>query len=89
VEPLCAVYRAAALDALGRHVAAGRLDLHGLVGDLRALRAEGAGGTGGDAAVRVVPVDDCARFGDPRHLFTNVNRVDDLERVRALAAGST
>jgi len=67
IEPLCALYRPAALRALAAAVADGRFALHSL------LR------TGG-LAVRYLENSELAAFGSPDRLFVNVNRPADLTR---------
>lgn len=69
VEPLCAVYGPACEQAI-----AASLDRE----DLRAI------GFHDDISVGVLPLTDVRAFGDPDHLFFNVNTADDLERAEAL-----
>lgn len=71
LEPLCAVYRPPVLAALGRRVAAGRLGLRGLA-------AESA------LSIRYLSTAELAPFGDPRRLFGNINRPEDLAVFAAL-----
>ncbi len=65
LEPLCALYRPAALAALGELVASGVRAPHRLAGfpGLAVLFLEGAA---------------LARFGDPARLFRNLNTPQDL-----------
>lgn len=71
LEPLCAVYRPPALAILARRVAAGRLDLRGLA-------AESA------LALRRISSAELAPFGEPREMFGNINRPEDLAALAAL-----
>ena len=72
VEPLCALYRAAALDALAAAAARGVVAPHRL-GEAAALRIRYLEGAG------------LARFGAPGEIFLNLNTPDDLDRWQALA----
>ncbi len=74
LEPLCALYRPGALEALAERVAAGLMAPHRL--------AEVAG-----LAVRFLDEEALARFGAPPDLFLNVNPPADLARWRALETG--
>lgn len=65
-EPLCALYGPAALAALERRVAAGRLDLQGLAEE--GLRVRWLEGT------------ELAVFGPVEEVFCNLNTPEDLER---------
>lgn len=65
IEPLCAFYAPAALAILGERVARGRLDLHSLA-DEPGLR------------VRWLEEAEIRRLGEPRELFLNLNRPEDL-----------
>ena len=65
LEPLVALYRPAALAALHRRVVAGHLALHRLVEE------EGF-------SLRKLSREEISPFGDPRHIFHNVNRPQDL-----------
>jgi molybdopterin-guanine dinucleotide biosynthesis protein A len=65
LEPLCALYRPAALTVMRARALAGRFDLHGLA-DISGLRVE-----------RVGP-ELLSAFGTPAKLFLNVNRPADL-----------
>jgi molybdopterin-guanine dinucleotide biosynthesis protein A len=67
LEPLCALYRPRALDALLAQVGAGDHALHRL--DAADLRR------------RHVDAEELAEFGDPDALFLNVNTPDDLRRL--------
>lgn len=66
VEPLCALYSPAALEALADQVGRGLFGPH--------LLAERAG-----LAIRFLEGEALARFGRPEELFTNLNTPDDLE----------
>ena len=57
-HPLCAVYSLACLDPVGRRLAEGRLQVVGILDDVKA---------------RVVTVAEVDRFGDPHRLLMNVN----------------
>ncbi len=69
VEPMCAGYGAACAGPIAERLAAG---------DFRAV--------GFHPAVRVgiLPLDRVRAFGDPEHLFFNVNTVADLTRAEEL-----
>ena len=69
IEPLCALYRPAALAALADEVAAGRFALHSLL-------------CAGHLAVRTVEGEELAAFGSPEHLFLNINTPQDLARAK-------
>jgi molybdopterin-guanine dinucleotide biosynthesis protein A len=71
LEPLCALYRPQALEALARRVAAGRFDLRGLA-------AEPA------LSVALVEEVRIAAFGDPAAIFRNINEQHDLDAFAAL-----
>lgn len=71
LEPLCALYRPAALTALAAGVRAGELALH------RLLRAP-------ELTVRWLEEEEIRRFGPPEELFLNLNRPQDLERLNGL-----
>jgi molybdopterin-guanine dinucleotide biosynthesis protein A len=75
VEPLCALWRPRAIDALSRQVDRGELALH-------RLEREGLD-------VRYLDADAVADLGDPRELFANVNSPDDLRRLERAIAGAT
>ena len=80
-EPLCALYRPQALDALRRQVAIGSYSL-------RALHE-----TASDLSVRrISPAELMAASGsvdvDPELLFLNVNHPRDVESIDALASRS-
>jgi molybdopterin-guanine dinucleotide biosynthesis protein A len=66
IEPLCALYGPAALAALERRVAAGRLALKGL--------EEEAG-----LAVRYLEGEGLAAYGRPEEIFLNLNTPEELE----------
>lgn len=67
VEPLCALYRPAALEILAAEARAGRFALHSL------LRS-------GSLKVRYLEDRALAAFGPPEHLFLNLNTPEDLAR---------
>jgi molybdopterin-guanine dinucleotide biosynthesis protein A len=71
LEPLCALYRPAALEALASQVAAGVLAPHRL-----ARRP--------DLRVRVLRDEELTPLGDPSRMFTNLNRPEDLVAVESL-----
>jgi molybdopterin-guanine dinucleotide biosynthesis protein A len=71
MEPLCALYRPKALEALARRVGAGRFDLRGLA-------AEPA------ISVALVGEVRIAAFGDPAAIFRNINEQHDLDAFAAL-----
>jgi len=68
-EPLCAVYGPACLLPARRCVAEGRLKMTAFWPDVRVRRVEAA---------------ELAAFGDPGHLFRNLNTPDDYEAARRL-----
>ena len=74
LEPLCALYRPRALEALTIAVAAGILALHRL--------PEFAA----DLAVSYVDDDVLRRFGPPEQIFQNLNTPEDLARWEQSAA---
>jgi molybdopterin-guanine dinucleotide biosynthesis protein A len=63
-EPLCAVYGPACLPPIRRRIAGGDLRMTGFWPDVK---------------VRQVPPAELAAFGDPSHLFLNLNTPADLE----------
>ncbi|MEM7350154.1 MAG: molybdenum cofactor guanylyltransferase [Acidobacteriota bacterium] len=65
IEPLCALYRRSALEALAEEVRAGRFALRSLL--LERL-----------SEVRFLEGPELAAFGDPQRLFANLNTPDDL-----------
>jgi molybdopterin-guanine dinucleotide biosynthesis protein A len=67
LEPLCALYRPRALQALAAQVRRGEHALH---------RLAAAG-----IEVRYLDSDRIADLGDPAEMFANVNTRDDLERL--------
>jgi molybdopterin-guanine dinucleotide biosynthesis protein A len=69
VEPLCGVYGPACEPAIRR-----RLDEE----DFRAI------GFHGEVRVGTLPLERVAQFGDPEHLFFNVNTAEDLARAEEL-----
>jgi molybdopterin-guanine dinucleotide biosynthesis protein A len=68
LEPLCALYRPAALAELAVRVGAGRFDLHTL--------PETPG-----LIVRYLEEQEIRRFGAPEDIFLNLNRPQDLARL--------
>ncbi len=74
LEPLCALYRPAALAALAAGVARGVAAPHRL-GEAAGLR------------VRYLEGERLSRFGAPADVFLNLNTARDLERWLRLAAG--
>ncbi len=74
VEPMCAYYAPACRDAIERAVARDDRRVVAFFDDVRVSR---------------LPADEVARFGDPEHIFMNVNTPEDLalaERIAAAAA---
>ena len=71
LEPFCAWYAARCRTATAAFVGSGGGQARDFVAGLPGV-------------VRV-PVEDCARFGDPRTLFLSVNTPGDLARARAIA----
>ena len=69
VEPLCAAYGPACLDAIERSIVSG---------DHRAIAFHG------DVRVSILPLERVRAFGDPERLFFNVNTADDLTRAEEL-----
>ncbi len=67
-EPLCALYRPAALAVMAAEARAGRLALHAM------LRLE-------RFAVRYLEGERLDAFGAPRRLFLNLNTPEDLARL--------
>jgi molybdopterin-guanine dinucleotide biosynthesis protein A len=70
VEPLCALYRPAALAALDRQVASGQK------APRRLTEAPGL-------SIRYLGSELLARFGLPERMFRNLNTPEDLERWQA------
>ena len=70
IEPLCALYRPPALDALGRQVA---------LGSLAPQRLSEVPGL----SIRYLGSELLARFGRPERMFWNLNTPEDLERWEA------
>lgn len=68
LEPLCALYGSAALDALAARVARGDFSLRNLAEE--------------SLTVRYLEEEDLARFGPPEEMLLNVNTSDDLEKLR-------
>jgi molybdopterin-guanine dinucleotide biosynthesis protein A len=66
-HPLCAAYTRACRAPVARRLAAGRLAMHGLLGDLR---------------VRLVTDKEIEAFGDPRRLLANINTAGDYAQLR-------
>jgi molybdopterin-guanine dinucleotide biosynthesis protein A len=69
IEPLCAAYGPRCREAI-----AASLD----AGDLRAV------GFHPRITLGILPLSEIRRFGDPGHLFFNVNTADDLARAEGL-----
>lgn len=69
LEPLCAGYGPASVDAIEQSVAAG---------DLRAI------GFHQGVRVRILPADAVRALGDPAELFFNVNTANDLARAEEI-----
>jgi molybdopterin-guanine dinucleotide biosynthesis protein A len=67
LEPLCALYGPAALEALASRVAAGHFALHELADEP-------------ELVVRFIEEPELASFGDPAELFLNLNSPADLAR---------
>jgi molybdenum cofactor guanylyltransferase len=67
LEPLCALYRPRALQALAAQVGRGEHALHRLAG--------------ADLVVRYLDAAAIADLGDPRAIFANVNTPADLRRL--------
>lgn len=76
LEPLCALYAPAALEALRERVGRGLLAPHRLAGD-RSL------------AVRYLEGELLARFGPPQALFANLNTPADLARYTSIASATS
>jgi molybdopterin-guanine dinucleotide biosynthesis protein A len=70
IEPLCALYRPAALNALDGQVA------RGVLAPQRLADAPGL-------SIRYLGSDLLARFGSPERMFRNLNSPEDLERWEA------
>jgi molybdopterin-guanine dinucleotide biosynthesis protein A len=69
VHPLCAVYTRACREPLAARLAAGSLQLKGLLDDVR---------------VRVIESEDIEMFGDRHRLLANVNTPADYAGLEAL-----
>jgi len=67
IEPLCALYRPRAIEALEAQVRRGDLALHHLAH--------------ADLEIRYLDSESLLDLGDPRDLFANVNTQDDLRRI--------
>lgn len=74
LEPLCALYRPAALEALRRQVERGVLAPHRL--------AERAPTDDNGLTIAYLEGEALRRHGDPAVMFTNLNRPQDLDRLR-------
>ena len=74
LEPLCALYRSAALAALRRQVGNGVLAPHRLV----ELGSPGDGGL----EIDFLEEDKLRRHGDPAVIFTNLNHPQDFDRLK-------
>jgi molybdopterin-guanine dinucleotide biosynthesis protein A len=68
-HPLCAAYTRVAIEPIERRLAAGRLTMTDLLGEVR---------------MRVVAAEEIARFGDPCRLLANVNTPAEHESLEAL-----
>ncbi|MBC7894935.1 MAG: molybdenum cofactor guanylyltransferase [Cytophagaceae bacterium] len=73
IEPLCAWYAHACLPAVTRRLDAGEREMVGLYSDVR---------------TRILPEADVRAFGDPAHLFLNINTPEELARADAQAGTS-
>ncbi len=71
-EPLCAVYGPACLEPIRRRMARGDLRMTGFWPDVR---------------LREVPPAELVAFGDPSHLFRNLNTPADLEAADGAVRG--
>jgi molybdopterin-guanine dinucleotide biosynthesis protein A len=71
VEPLCAWYGPACLDAIERRLDAGDRRVVSFFDDVRVAR---------------IAAEEVARFGDPARSFMNVNTPEDLELAERHAA---
>jgi molybdopterin-guanine dinucleotide biosynthesis protein A len=74
VEPMCAYYGPACVAAIERAVARNDRRVVAFFDDVRVAR---------------LPAEEVARFGDPEHIFMNVNTPEDLalaERITATTA---
>lgn len=69
LHPLCAVYTRACREPLARRLAAGSLQMKGLLDDVR---------------VRVIETEDIEVFGDRHRLLANVNTPADYAGLEAL-----
>ena len=67
-HPLCAAYTRACLDPVARRVAERRLQVAALFDEVH---------------VRVVTLEEMARFGDPHRLLANVNTPDEYRQIAA------
>jgi molybdopterin-guanine dinucleotide biosynthesis protein A len=68
-HPLCAVYTHAVIAPIELRLSAGHFTMIDLLADVR---------------LRVVAVDEIARFGDPHRLLANVNTPGEHESLEAL-----
>jgi molybdopterin-guanine dinucleotide biosynthesis protein A len=76
VEPLCALYGPAALEALRRRVE-------------RGLHAPYRLAEEGHLAVRYLEGERLAAFGSPEETFMNLNTPQDVERYTSISAGTS
>ena len=74
-EPLCALYRPAALATMAAEARAGRLALHTM------LRLE-------HLSVCYLERDSLAAFGPPERVFLNLNTPEDLAKIGAPSEGA-
>ncbi len=73
VEPMCAYYAPACLPAIEARLAAGDRRVISFFDDVRVMR---------------IPADVIAKFGDPEHMFMNVNSPEDLRLAETHAAAA-
>lgn len=73
LEPLCAWYAPTCLPAITRRLDAGEREMLGLLADVHTA---------------ILPEADVRAFGDPTHLFLNINTPEDLAHADAQARSS-
>lgn len=73
LEPMCAFYGPACLAAIERAIARQDRRIVAFFDDVRVTR---------------IPADEVARYGDPAHIFMNVNTPEDLARAEQYAASA-